>query len=71
MCVCMCICVCVCVCVSSYLVRVGGLVRATHLVAVVGEDVAEPRPALLRHRDRRAEVTFHLETHNRNKKQYF
>lgn len=48
--------------VITYLMRVCGLVRATHLVAVVRQDVPEARPALLRDRDRRAEVTFHLET---------
>lgn len=42
-----------------YLVRVE--LRAAHLVAVVGEDVAEARPALLRHCDRRAEVAFYLQ----------
>lgn len=38
-------------------VRVG---RRAHLVAVVGQDVAEARPALLGHRDGRAEVALHL-----------
>ncbi|CAH2207603.1 jg23941, partial [Pararge aegeria aegeria] len=49
-----------------HLVVVRGVgVRAVHLVAVVGEDVAEARPALLGHRDGRAEVALHLRTRAR------